>query len=32
MSSFYIPARPFMKLNERDIEKIKELIIKAIMK
>jgi phage virion morphogenesis protein len=32
MSSFYIPARPFMKLNERDIEKIKELITKAIMK
>lgn len=30
MSSIRIPARPFMKLNENDIEKIKEKIISAL--
>ena len=25
MSSIYIPARPFMKLNERDLDRIKSI-------
>jgi len=32
MSSIRIPARPFMKLNEKDIEKIKKKIISALIK
>lgn len=32
MSSIRIPARPFMKLNEQDIEKIKQKIVSALTK
>jgi len=32
MSSFYIPARPFMRLSEGDLYAIKEKIIKKITK
>ena len=32
MSSFYIPARPFMKLNENDLNKIKNRIVKELTK
>lgn len=32
MSSIRIPARPFMKLNEQDIEKIKQKILTALTK
>ena len=32
MSSFYIPARPFMKLNESDMNKIKSTIVKELKK
>jgi len=32
MSSFYIPARPFMKLNESDMNKIKSTIVKELTK
>lgn len=31
MSSFYIPARPFMKLNESDLKKIKKLILNDLI-
>lgn len=32
MSSFYIPARPFLKLNERDLNMIKNSIVKGLTK
>jgi len=32
MSSIYIPARPFMKLNERDLDRIKSIIVKELTK
>ena len=32
MSSFYIPARPFMKLNERDLDRVKSIIVKELTK
>jgi len=32
MSSFYIPARPFLKLTESDLDKIKNRIIKELVK
>lgn len=32
MTSFYIPARPFMKLNEGDLNKIKNSIVKKLTK
>lgn len=32
MSSIRIPARPFMKLNDQDLEKIKSTIINALTK
>ncbi|BDQ03508.1 phage virion morphogenesis protein [Ignavibacterium sp.] len=32
MSSFYIPARPFLKLNESDLRGIKDIIIKKLTK
>ncbi len=32
MSSIRVPARPFMKLNEQDVEKIKSKIINALTK
>jgi len=32
MISFYIPARPFMKLNESDLNKIKISIVNELTK
>jgi phage gpG-like protein len=32
MSSIYIPARPFMKLNEKDLDRIKSIIVKELTK